>query len=340
MSDPSSYRSFASGNYPPLAQVGQYINVNQGIILRHPSARMTLQPVASAPVHILDIYPGIDGRVILNIFHDELLGEKKRIDEQKDKAIGGLLLRTYGMGTAPTLPSFLEAISTIIANGVVVLNVTQAHAGHLSLPEDPVSLRLFEHGVIYGADMTAEAAYAKMRVLLSEAHVVARVKEELQSCIAGEQSRSLIFLRYSQAKGRTKKIDEEDHEFNHLLRPLVTEQWLLPRKTLVRQIQLRVFGLEAPAGGQTAEFDIFVVDRFDDRNKVECELMRETLRWDAVDGAEGSTTATINRVTDISHQRRFVSSPDVILKVASDAEVKWSHIEIVFYIDSYSMDGV
>lgn len=338
MTDPSSYKAFASSNYPQLVQVGEYIHVNQGMILRHPSARMTLQPAASAPVHILDIYPGVGGKTILNIFHDELAGERRKIDELRDKPIGGLLLRTYGMGTAPTLPSFLEAISTVVSQGVVVLNVTQAHAGHLSLPQDPVSLRLFEHGVIYGADMTAEAAYAKLCVLLSEGHAIARVKEELQSCLAGEQSRSLVFLRYSQTKGRTKKVAEEDIEFTQLLRPSVTEQWLLPRKNLVRQIQLRVFGLEPPSGSQNAEFDIFVVDRFDDRNKIECELMKETLRWDPVDAPDGGMK-TINKVTDISHQRRFVSSPDTILKIASDAEIKWSHIEIVFYIDSYNLEG-
>lgn len=342
MTDPSSYRCFGSSNYPPLARVGEYLDIQSHLIRPGSRQLMRLRRDVHIPVHILDVYPGIDAKVLTHLFAEIERESGETIDEAKNKPQAGLLLRTYGMGTAPVTSGFLESIEDLAARGVVVMAVSQAHMGHLSLPRDPVSLRLLEHGVIFGADITAEAAYAKMKVFLSSGENIAQVKEELVANQCGEQSRSLLTMRFVDAEVPAKGSGTGD--VVRILEADVQGDWHLPRRERVRQVQLRLLGL-APKGGVPKkgppvfiEIDVEVIDRFDGRDNVECLLLQDTLRWDGSRSGkdEDQPPDTENRVTDITHLRSHVSGGETLLRIKPSAAIEWKRVEIVFYMDVYS----
>lgn len=340
MTDPSSYRCFGSSNYPPLARVGEYLDIQSHLV--RPASRQNgrLRREVGVPVHILDVYPGIDSRVLTHLFEEVETSVQQTFDEGTTKPRAGLLLRTYGMGTAPVTTGFLEGIETLTRSGVVVMAVSQAHMGHLSLPRDPVSLRLLEHGVIFGADMTSEAAYAKMKVFLSCAESIAQVKEELSTDQCGEQSRGLLAMRFVE-----KHVADPptEGEFSRVLEAAVAGDWHMPKRERVRQVQLRLLGLQ-PRGGTprrgppiSVELDVEVVDRFDERDRVECKLLEDTLRWETNQGGTDDVfPRTENRVADITHLRSHVSGGETLLRLRSTAAVEWKRIEVVFYMDVYS----
>lgn len=202
----SSYRSFDSPNYPPLATVGEHIEVH-GHVLRKAGGRYNLdyRKDAKARVVIVDVFPGMDARLVRNLTHTrgEVFEDKTSTpSDGSEAALRGVLLRTYGMGTAPTSEGFLDALKTLVDSGIVVMNVTQARSGRVSYGSDPVSLRLHEQGVVSGVDMTAEAAYAKMVVMLSDAGEPAVLADTLQIAACGEQSQSVFNLHYKADKTR------------------------------------------------------------------------------------------------------------------------------------------
>ena len=341
MTDPSSYSCFGSSNYPPLAKVGEYLDIHTHLIQKAARQLMRLRRDIHIPVHILDVYPGIDAAVITHLFKNIEDRNDAPLDGSSEKPSAGLLLRTYGMGTAPVTSGFLEAIEALSSKAVVIMAVSQAHMGHLSLPRDPVSLRLLEHGVVFGADMTAEAAYAKLKVFLSSGLVISEVKDELSRNQAGEQSRGLLSMQFIEQlpKGSIGK-----GQYDRILEVKVSGDWHLPRRERVRQIQLRVLGL-APEGGApkkgppvSVEIDVEVIDRFDEQDKVECKLLEDTLRWDGSQSdkyGEGIPN-TENRVADITHHRSHVTGGETLLRVRSSAAIEWKRVEIVFYMDAYS----
>jgi len=341
MTDPSSYSCFGSSNYPPLAKVGEYLDIHTHLIRKPARQLMRLRRDIRIPVHILDVYPGIDSAVLTHLFEDIEDSPDFPLDESSNKPRAGLLLRTYGMGTAPVTSGFLEAIETLNSNGVVIMAVSQAHMGHLSLPRDPVSLRLLEHGVVFGADMTAEAAYAKLKVFLSSGDSIAEVKEELTKNQAGEQSRELLSLQFIEKSNGGEKGTGKYHR---VLEANISGDWHQPRRDRVRQVQLRVLGL-APEGGTpkqgppvSVEIDVEVIDRFDEQDKVECKLLEDTLRWDGSQSEkkEERIPNTENRVADITHHRNHVTGGETLLRIRSTAAIEWKRVEIVFYMDVYS----
>lgn len=337
MTDPSSYRCFGSSNYPPLARVGEYLEIHSHLVRRASRQLMRLRREISVPVHILDVYPGIDATVLVHLFDAVKTRGDQPLNEATDRPRAGLLLRTYGMGTAPVTSGFLEAIETLSASGVVVMAVSQAHMGHLSLPRDPVSLRLLEHGVIFGADITSEAAYAKMKVFLSAAENIAQVKQDLSTDQCGEQSRGVLAMQFVED---TAPEGAGEGEFCRDLKAAVPGDWHLPRRERVRQVQLRLLGLQ-PKGGAprkgppvSVELDVEVIDRFEERDSVECKLLEETLRWDLGQaGKEDGHPRTENRVADITHLRSHVSGGETLLRLRSTAAIEWKRIEVVFYMD-------
>jgi len=370
MSDPSSYHTFHSKNYRPLAHVKEYIDIKTHLTLKISQSRMGRKQHVDAVVNILDVYPGIDENVIANL-------------KQSNPDMKGIILRTYGMGTAPISEKFLNAIELLANDDVVIMAVTQAPTGHLALPNDPVSLRLYEHGVIYGSDLTVEAAFTKMKILLSEISIkkkdnikksIAPVQDVLQLSICGEQSRSLIILRYTDgletkiSMGECKAILTPDKE-PHFWHMLENEKLL--------QIQLRILGIEPvileKRVTRSINFDVDVVERDDTPDKVDCNLLKETLRWEinllldnlntpknqnkksktSKKRSTGSSKSkaisietfdeyhglsTKNLVADVTRHRKYLLNPKTTLKINSDDPVKWKKLELVFCIDSVVLE--
>jgi L-asparaginase len=124
-----------------------------------------------APVGLLRIYPGMPAALLRAAMAPP---------------ISGLVLEAYGAGTMPDGdPEFLAALADG-ASRVAVIVVSQCVDGRVDLGAYAVSAPLVAAGAVGGLDMTTEAAYAKLVVLLSEGHGVNEVRALMTQDLAGE----------------------------------------------------------------------------------------------------------------------------------------------------------
>jgi L-asparaginase len=175
----SGFDAFDSPNYPPLATVGTYIEINKRLI-REPAlaSGVCLQPITeTAVVGALRLFPGISANIVENILQPPLRG---------------LVLETYGSGNAPTNDQlFLDALAEAAARGVVIVDCTQCLRGTVNLTQYATGSALVDAGVISGYDLTAEAALTKLAYLLSQDLPTAEVKRLMQEDLRGEMTKAV-----------------------------------------------------------------------------------------------------------------------------------------------------
>jgi L-asparaginase len=169
----SGFEAFASPNFAPLGKAGVQIEIGSDR-LRATERASVGQPMAlDAPVGLLRVYPGMPASLLR-----AALGAPIR----------GLILEAYGAGTIPDGdPEWLEALSE--AGDKVVVVVSQCVDGRVDLGAYATSLPLIAAGAVGGLDMTTEAAYAKLVVLLSEDRPVEEVRALMAQDLAGELTR-------------------------------------------------------------------------------------------------------------------------------------------------------
>lgn len=343
----SSYRSFDSPNYGAVAGVGVSIEVQPHLVRRHKGGmRPNLRNDTSAKVHILDVFPGMDPEILRgirasnerlanqNVEGEASLDANGDEDAASIRPVAGILLRTYGMGTAPTQERFLHALEELVESGVVIVNVTQARSGRVSHGIDPIHLRLYEHGVVSGVDMTSEAAYAKLVVLLSEGREPEEVADLVQVDHAGEQSQSIFTFHFG--AGCTKKDVDGIRKPTAILEPArpMTERHLLKRETTeIRFIQLRLLGLELDPPprepiSRVVKFDAMLVDKDLTIPLIIDESKREhTLTWDE------HGRRTINVAFDITGSHDDLLSAGTMLRIDTNEPVRWKRLQVVVYAE-------
>ncbi|RYV01577.1 L-asparaginase 1 [Shewanella sp. OPT22] len=165
------FNAFASPNYPVLLEAG--IKISQKIQLHKQIERKPLEVVSiePQPIGVVLLYPGISIELFKNIL------------QQPVKA---LIIRTFGVGNAPESTALLNVLKEADENGIVLVNLTQCMQGRVNMSGYATGNALAKSGVISGADLTVEAALAKLHVLLSQNLTSNQIKSAMQTNLNGE----------------------------------------------------------------------------------------------------------------------------------------------------------
>jgi lysophospholipase len=180
--DASGLAAFASGNAPPLVEVGIEVKVEWDRILAPPTRPFRVNPITHQAVAALRLFPGISAEMITNVLRPPT---------------EGLVLESFGAGNAPDhRADFLDALRAGTDRGVVIVNVTQCQRGAVTT-DYATGAALADVGVIGGADMTPEAALTKLAWLLSQGLPRAEVARLMQSNLRGELTTTATQTRFS-----------------------------------------------------------------------------------------------------------------------------------------------
>lgn len=168
------FLAFRSPNYPHLAEAGVHITFNKTAIVPQQSGAVEFMPNLDDRIFILKLFPGINEHFLKQVLAMPNLR--------------GMVLETFGSGNAPTASWFIEAIEAAVKSGLVVINVTQCNEGRVEQGRYETSAGLKRVGVIGGADLTSEAACAKLMFLLANRDSKTDVERDLGKSLCGEMT--------------------------------------------------------------------------------------------------------------------------------------------------------
>ena len=166
------FQAFQSANYPVLAEAGVHLKYNQSALKKNSVQKLKVHTSLDPNIAILKVFPGITQNVveaILNI-----------------KNIKAIILETFGSGNASTQKWFIDSLKKAIDKGIVILNVTQCNAGKVEQGKYATSAAFKKIGVIGGADITTEAAVAKLMFVSGATSNKKEIEKLLKSDLRGE----------------------------------------------------------------------------------------------------------------------------------------------------------
>ncbi|XP_062974189.1 60 kDa lysophospholipase-like [Elgaria multicarinata webbii] len=173
--DTESFNAFSSPNLPPLANAEVDITINWETVWRASTTRkFEIHTNMNSNVGLLRIFPGITAAAVKAFLQSPM---------------EGVVLETYGSGNAPNnRPDLLDELKKATDRNVVILNCTQCLRGTVSLVY-ATGKTLMDAGVIPGADMTPEAALAKLSYVLSKPGLtLAEKRQMLNENLRGEMT--------------------------------------------------------------------------------------------------------------------------------------------------------
>ncbi len=168
------FEAFASPNFPPLAESGVFLKVDEHLLLPKPSKPLQVHKKFDKNILILKLFPSISATFINQILSVENLK--------------GVVLETFGSGNAPTDVAFINTLKTAIDKGIFIVNVTQCSGGSVQMGRYETSTQLKKIGVISGKDITTEAAISKLMYLIGQNISVNIFKTVFETPLRGEMA--------------------------------------------------------------------------------------------------------------------------------------------------------
>jgi len=171
--DATGFNAFDSPNFPPLGEVGIRIAIDESRLCAPTTRRFRLPDFNPRAVAVLQLFPGISGELVSRVL--------------ATPGIGGLILRSYGVGNVPgDNTDLMSALAAASERGVVIVNTSQCLRGAVSQTTYATGVGLHQAGVVGGGDMTFEAAFAKLHYLLAGPDTADSIRAGLQENFCGE----------------------------------------------------------------------------------------------------------------------------------------------------------
>lgn len=146
--------AFDSPNHPWLGEIGIQIELNPSLLLAPGQPNFLAPAFDRDAVALVKLFPGISARQLQAMLDHPTLR--------------GVVLETYGAGNVPAADvALLRTLETARERGISLLNVSQCHQGSVSQGAYATGAILNQIGVLPGADLTSEAAFAKLHFLLA-----------------------------------------------------------------------------------------------------------------------------------------------------------------------------
>lgn len=168
----NQFEAFKSPNYGELAVAGVSINFSADKLWRTKQSIPVLATRMSNEVGLLKLFPGINADLFSGLF-----------DASRTR---GLVIETYGSGNAQSDERLQANLKKYTEDGGIVLNITQCSSGAVMQGKYETSTFFNTIGVVSGADMTTEAALAKLMYLLGADYSREEIIRKLSENVAGE----------------------------------------------------------------------------------------------------------------------------------------------------------
>lgn len=170
----NQFEAFQSPNFPQLAVAGVNIAYNKEYLYRPSLQKPLFSQQLHSKIGLFKIYPGIPMDSYKELFNVERLS--------------AIVLETFGSGNAPTNKTFQQCIKKYIAEGGVVVNITQCNSGFVQQSAYATSAFFHKIGVISGRDLTTEAAVTKLMYLFENVSNKKEIIKLMKIDLCGEMT--------------------------------------------------------------------------------------------------------------------------------------------------------
>lgn len=165
--------AFDSPNFPWLGEVGITVNLRHDLLLPAGEPAFVTPAFRNEAVVMMPAWPGMTGGVLAAML--SLPG------------VRGVVLQGYGVGNMPVTDDALaEVLADAVAAGKTVVNVSQCLSGSVCQGAYASGTWLDRIGVLPGLDLTPEAAFAKLHLLLALGMTQPQVRQAMAESWCGE----------------------------------------------------------------------------------------------------------------------------------------------------------